>query len=83
MYKLLRSFLFLFDAEKVHGNISARLAKAGESLVALDGKTYTLTDQMTVIADDRAAEGIAGIMGGYGVWLFGHYDQRIPRSCIF
>ena len=56
--------LHVFDADKVHGNISARLAKTGENLVALDGKTYTLTDQMTVIADDNAAEGIAGIMGG-------------------
>ena len=56
--------LHVFDADKVHGNISARLAKPGESLAALDGKTYTLTDQMTVIADDKAAEGIAGIMGG-------------------
>ena len=56
--------LHVFDADKVHGNISARLAKNGESLVALDGKTYTLTDQMTVIADEKTAEGIAGVMGG-------------------
>ena len=56
--------LHVFDADKVHGNISARLAKNGESFVALDGKTYALTDQMTVIADENAAEGIAGVMGG-------------------
>jgi phenylalanyl-tRNA synthetase beta chain len=56
--------LHVFDAEKVHGHIHARMARDGETLVALDGKTYTLTSAMTVIADDRAAEGIAGIMGG-------------------
>jgi phenylalanyl-tRNA synthetase beta chain len=56
--------LHVFDADKVHGHIHARMARDGETLVALDGKTYTLTSAMTVIADDKAAEGIAGIMGG-------------------
>ncbi len=56
--------LHVFDADKVHGNIHARMARDGETLVALDGKTYTLTSAMTVIADDKGAEGIAGIMGG-------------------
>lgn len=56
--------LHVFDAAKVHGNIQARLAKSGESLTALDGKTYELDDNMTVIADDNAPEALAGIMGG-------------------
>jgi phenylalanyl-tRNA synthetase beta chain len=56
--------LHVFDADKTHGNISARLAKDGETIVALDGKTYTLTNQMTVIADENGPEGIAGVMGG-------------------
>ncbi len=56
--------LHVFDADKTHGNITARMAKDGESLLALDGKTYKLAAGMTVIADDKAAEGIAGIMGG-------------------
>ncbi len=56
--------LHVFDADKTHGHISARPAKDGETILALDGKTYTLTSTMTVIADERGAEGIAGIMGG-------------------
>jgi phenylalanyl-tRNA synthetase beta chain len=56
--------LHVFDANKVKGTIHARLAKAGETLEALDGKTYTLDETMTVIADDNGAEGIAGIIGG-------------------
>ena len=56
--------LHVFDADKVHGNIHARLAREGETLEALDGKTYTLNDQMTVIADDNGPEGIAGVIGG-------------------
>jgi len=42
----------------------ARLARDGEKFLALDGKEYTLDREMTVIADDAAARGIAGIMGG-------------------
>ncbi len=56
--------LHVFDADKVKGNIHARLAKDGETLAALDNKTYTLTSEMTVIADDAGVEGIAGIIGG-------------------
>ena len=56
--------LHVFDANKVKGTIHARLAKPGETLEALDGKTYTLDETMTVIADDNGPEGIAGIIGG-------------------
>ncbi len=56
--------LHVFDADKLSGNMQARLAKAGEQILALDGKTYTLDSEMCVIADDAAARGIAGVMGG-------------------
>jgi len=56
--------LHVFDAAKVKGDIRARLAKEGETLLALNGKEYTLTADMTVIADEAGAEAIAGIMGG-------------------
>ena len=56
--------LHVFDADKVKGNIRARLAKDGETLEALDNKSYTLSAGMTVIADDAGPEAIAGIIGG-------------------
>lgn len=56
--------LHVFDAAKLRGNIQARLARAGETIVALDGKTYTLDAEMCVIADDARAAGIGGVMGG-------------------
>ncbi len=56
--------LHVFDADKLTGNLQARLASDGEQLLALDGKTYTLDAGMTVIADAAAARGIAGLMGG-------------------
>jgi len=61
--------LHVFDADKVKGNIRARLAQDSETLEALDNKTYTLDSSMTVIADDNGPEAIAGIIGG------------IPSSC--
>src|SRR5690606_25745321 len=36
----------------------------GETLLALDGRTYELDNAMCVIADERAVESLAGIMGG-------------------
>ena len=56
--------LHVFDADKLKGNLQARLAEVGERLLALDGKIYTLDPTMTVIGDDAAARGIAGVMGG-------------------
>lgn len=56
--------LHVFDADKLEGHLQARLAKEGEQLLALDGRTYTLDADMTVIADGAAARGIAGVMGG-------------------
>ncbi len=56
--------LHVFDAAKVKGNITARLAKPGEKLLALDGKEYTLDDSITVIADENGPEGLGGVMGG-------------------
>jgi phenylalanyl-tRNA synthetase beta chain len=56
--------LHVFDADKVTGDIHARLARNGEEIAALDGKTYQLDKTMTVIADDNGPEAIGGVMGG-------------------
>ena len=56
--------LHVFDADKVKGNIHARLSKPGEKMLALDGKEYEFDDTMTMIADDNGPEAIGGIMGG-------------------
>ncbi len=56
--------LHVFDARKVSGNLVVRRAKSGESLLALDGKTYALDEGVVVIADDHGVESLAGVMGG-------------------
>ena len=56
--------LHVFDAKKVNGNLTVRRARDGESLLALDGRTYTLDPAICVIADEHGVESLAGIMGG-------------------
>ena len=56
--------LHVFDATKVTGNLTVRRAKDGESLLALDGRTYALDPSICVIADEHGVESLAGIMGG-------------------
>jgi phenylalanyl-tRNA synthetase beta chain len=56
--------LHVFDAAKVSGDLSVRRARDGETLLALDGRTYTLDDSICVIADGHGVESLAGIMGG-------------------
>lgn len=56
--------LHVFDLKKVQGDLVVRRGRTGESLLALDGRTYALDDTMCVIADDKGVESLAGIMGG-------------------
>ena len=53
-----------FDADKLKGGISVRLARDGEMFLALDARNYSLTPENLVIADEERAVGIGGVMGG-------------------
>jgi len=56
--------LHVFDAAKVDGDLVVRRARAGETILALDGRIYVLDETMCVIADRNGVESLAGIMGG-------------------
>lgn len=57
--------LHVYDAARITGGfIEARLGRPGESLAALDGKTYAITEEVCVIADGSGAIGLGGVMGG-------------------
>ncbi len=56
--------LHVFDADKLKGNITVRKSKKGETLDALNDKTYTLDDGMVAVCDDSGVIGLGGIMGG-------------------
>ena len=53
-----------YDVMTLSGAVVARRAKEGERVVALNEKEYALDPSMTVIADDKGAHDIGGIMGG-------------------
>ena len=53
-----------YDLARLSGPVVARRARDGETVVALNEKSYTLDGEMTVIADDSGVHDIAGIMGG-------------------
>jgi phenylalanyl-tRNA synthetase beta chain len=54
-----------FDVGALGGSsIVVRRAKAGETLVTLDGVSRALDDRITVIADATTPQAIAGVMGG-------------------
>ena len=54
----------VYDLARLKGAVAARRARAGETVLALNGKDYALDATMTVIADDVQVHDIAGIMGG-------------------
>ena len=56
--------LHVFDAAKLKGDLHLCFAKEGEELLALDGRTYRLEPNMTVIADDNGPQSLGAIMGG-------------------
>ena len=57
--------LHVYDAALIQGGfIEARLGRSGESVAALDGKTYEVGPEICVIADGSGAIGLGGVMGG-------------------
>jgi phenylalanyl-tRNA synthetase beta chain len=54
----------IFDLDKVSGSLVVRWGKPGESVELLNGQTVEVDAKVGVIADDRAVEALAGVMGG-------------------
>ncbi len=62
----------VFDLDTLEGGIVVRRAKAGERLQLLDGSEHTLTADDLVIADEKRALSLAGVMGGW--------DSRVTET---
>ncbi|MCX7889432.1 MAG: phenylalanine--tRNA ligase subunit beta [Rhodobacteraceae bacterium] len=56
--------LHVFDADRVQGGLRIHPAAGGETLLALNGVTYTVGAGQMLISDDAGPESLAGIMGG-------------------
>lgn len=72
-----------FDAATLEQGIDVRLARAGETMKALDGKDYKLTDTMLVIADATRPVAIAGVMGGEASGVSNGTTSIILESATF
>jgi phenylalanyl-tRNA synthetase beta chain len=58
-----------FDLDKLEGGIIVRLARKGEKLKLLDGTDRILEPDDLVIADEKKALGLAGVMGGWDTMI--------------
>ncbi|MFC3230451.1 phenylalanine--tRNA ligase subunit beta [Marinibaculum pumilum] len=56
--------LHVFDADTIAGDLWVGLSEGGESLLALDERTYDLPPGICVIGDDDGVLSLGGIMGG-------------------
>jgi phenylalanyl-tRNA synthetase beta chain len=75
--------LHVFDAGKLQGDLIVRLARPGESLLALNGKTLTLTPAMTVIADQSGVQSIGGVMGGEATGVSAETNDVFLEAALF
>lgn len=56
--------LHVFDADKLKGGLTVRMAKEGEKFVSLEGKEYALDSKSLGICDDEGVQCLGGVMGG-------------------
>lgn len=75
--------LHVYDADKLSGSVIARLGRGGETLEAIDGKTYDITPDMCVIADDSGAIGLGGVMGGASTAVSDETENVFIESAWF
>lgn len=62
----------VFDLDTLEGSIVVRRARDGERIRLLDGSEKTLTSEDLVVADEKKALGLAGVMGGW--------DSRVTEA---
>jgi len=76
--------LHVFDASRLEGRqIHIRPAKASETILTLEEKTATLEDGMLVIADEKKAAALAGIMGGKASAITPETTEILLESAAF
>lgn len=73
-----------YDYDKVVGHqLTARPAKAGETITTLDGTDRELTEGMLVIADVNGPVGVAGVMGGLDSEVTDQTTSIILEAAVF
>ncbi len=72
-----------FDLDKIEGGIVVRLARKGEKLKLLDGTERTLEADDLIIADEKKALGLAGVMGGWDSMITPETKNILVESAWF
>ena len=75
--------LHAFDADTIEGDIVVRLAQPDETITLLNEQTVTLTGDELVIADDKGALALAGIMGGQRSSVTDSTTNIVVESAFF
>ena len=74
--------LHAFDADKLSGSITVRVSEKDEELVLLNEQTIKLDGVALVIADDKQALALAGVMGGV-ISSVTQQTENIFLECAF
>jgi phenylalanyl-tRNA synthetase beta chain len=72
-----------FDLETINGDIEVRSAHKNEKLELLNGQTVSLTEKTLVIADEKSAIAIAGVMGGMKTATLENSSEILFESAFF
>ena len=72
-----------YDLDNLNGGVTVRKAEDMEKLVLLNGEEVTLNNNTLLIADDKHALGIAGIMGGEGSGVNAETRNVLLESAFF
>jgi|694.fasta_scaffold00197_42 phenylalanyl-tRNA synthetase beta chain len=76
--------LHFYDKDKLKGSkLVSRRANSGESMKALDGETYELSEINLVIADESGPVAIAGVMGGFDSQITLATNNIVIESAVF
>jgi phenylalanyl-tRNA synthetase beta chain len=72
-----------FDLETNNGDIEGRSSHKNEKLELLNGQTVSLTEKTLVIADEKSAIAIAGVMGGMKTATLENSSEILFESAFF
>jgi phenylalanyl-tRNA synthetase beta chain len=75
--------LHVFDAGCIDGDLVVRLAREGETLLALNGQDYALDPEMTVIVDRGAVLSLGGVIGGEATGVTENTTEVMVEAALF
>ena len=73
----------VFDRDKLEGGIIVRRARGGEKLRTLDGVERVLDAEDLVVADEKKAVGLAGVMGGWDTMITAETRNIVVEAAWF